>query len=253
MAIKEYTHDYMQQRNPTNYYPSGKYNLQWWRQTGIFYAGEKNETIGVSANSWEEYIDLMHEIPRDYIGRAISPELMTASDISLDSLALSTTKKVICQRVNDIAEISKFTPHAEIILGTPEFSSTEDYNALLSVKNGLARVIARKQLITPAESTSFTPGYLSQDSTHNVICADLFNYIEENTAHDIQASCCWATPLVPQAKYNTLPDEKRYRNAMIYVLNGIFNNTETQSVTIVDRTPDDTDIMPLNCRATRRF
>ena len=40
---------------------------------------------------------------------------------------------------------------------------------------------------------------------------------------------------------------------MIYVLNGIFNNTETQSVTIVDRTPDDTDIMPLNCRATRRF
>jgi len=98
----------MQQRNPTNYHPSGKYNLQWWRQTGIFYAGEKNETIGVSANSWEEYIDLMHEISRDYTGRAISPELMTASDISLDSLALSTTKKVIRQRVNDIAEISKF-------------------------------------------------------------------------------------------------------------------------------------------------
>lgn len=245
----------MQQRNPTNYYPSGKYNLQWWRQTGIFYAGEKNKTIGVSANSWEEYIDLlMHEIPRDYTGRAISPELMTASDISLDDLALSAARKAIRQRVNDIVERSESIPYAEIILGTPEFSSLGNYNALLSVKNGLARVIARKQLITPAESTHFTPGSLPQSSTHSVICADLFSYMNENTTtHEIQASCCWATPLVPQAKYNTLPDEERYRNAMIYVLNGIFNNTETRSVTIVDRTPDSTNIAPLNCRATRRF
>lgn len=243
----------MQQRNPTKYYPSGKYDLQWWRQTGIFYTGEKNEIAGVSANSWEEYIDLMHEISRNYTGRVISPELMTASDISLDDLALSAARKAIRQRINDIIERSKSTPQAEIILGTPELSSPGDYNALLLINNGLARAITRKQLITPAESTSFTPGYLSQDSTHNVICADLFNYIEENTAHDIQASCCWATPLVPQAKYNTLPDEERYRNAMIYVLNGIFNNTETRSVTIVDRTPDSTNIAPLNCRATRRF
>ncbi|MFC2601557.1 MAG: hypothetical protein ACFNYO_00205 [Candidatus Saccharimonas sp.] len=243
----------MQQRNPTKYYPSGKYDLQWWRQTGIFYTGEKNEIAGVSANSWEEYINLMHKIPRNYTGRVISPELMTASDISLDDLALSAARKAIRQRVNDIVERSESIPYAEIILGTPEFSSLGNYNALLLINNGLAHVIARKQLITPAESTSFTPGYLSQDSTHNVICADLFNYIEENTAHDIQASCCWATPLVPQAKYNTLPDEERYRNAMIYVLNGIFNNTETRSVTIVDWTPDSTNIAPLNCRATRRF
>ena len=240
----------MQQRNPTKYYPSGKYDLQWWRQTGIFYTGEKNEIAGVSANSWEEYIDLMHGIPRYYTGRVISPELMTASGISLDSLALLS---VIRQRVNDIVERSESIPYAEIILGTPEFSSAGNYNALLSVRDGLARVIARKQLIMPAESTSFTPGYLSQDSTHNVICADLFNYIEENTAHDIQASCCWATPLVPQTECATLPDEERYYSAMIYILNGIFNNTETQNVTIVDRTPDSTNIAPLNCRATRRL
>ncbi len=243
----------MQQRNPTKYYPSGKYNLQWWRQTGIFYTGEKNEIAGVSANSWEEYIDLMHGIPRYYTGRVISPELMTASDISLDDLALSAARKAIRQRVNDIVERSESIPYAEIILGTPEFSSAGNYNALLSVRDGLARVIARKQLIMPAESTSFTPGYLSQDSTHNVICADLFNYIEENTAHDIQASCCWATPLVPQTECATLPDEERYYSAMIYILNGIFNNTETQNVTIVDRTPDSTNIAPLNCRATRRL
>ena len=243
----------MQQRNPTKYYPSGKYNLQWWRQTGIFYTGEKNEIAGVSANSWEEYIDLMHGIPRYYTGRVISPELMTASDISLADLALSAARKAIRQRVNDIVERSESIPYAEIILGTPEFSSAGNYNALLSVRDGLARVIARKQLIMPAESTSFTPGYLSQDSTHNVICADLFNYIEENTAHDIQASCCWATPLVPQTECATLPDEERYYSAMIYILNGIFNNTETQNVTIVDRTPDSTNIAPLNCRATRRL
>lgn len=243
----------MQQRNPTKYYPSSKYDLQWWRQTGIFYTGEKNEIAGVSANSWEEYIYLMHEISRNYTGRVISPELMTASDISLDDLALSAARKAIRQRVNDIAEISKFTPQAEIILGTPELSSPGDYNALLSVKNGFARAIARKQLIMPAESTSFTPGYLSQDSTHNVICADLFNYIEKNTARHIQASCCWATPLVPQTECATLPDEERYYSAMIYILNEIFNNTETQSVTIVDRTPDSTNIAPLNCRATRRL
>lgn len=243
----------MQQRNPTKYYPSGKYNLQWWRQTGIFYTGEKNEIAGVSANSWKEYIDLMHEIPRDYTGRAISPELMTASDISLDDLALSTARKAIRQRVNDIAEISKFTPHAEIILGTPEFSSTEDYNALLSVNNGLARVIARKRLITPTESTHFTPGRLPQSFTHSVICADLFSYMNKNTAHEIQASCCWATPLMPQTECATLPDEERYYSAMIYILNGIFNSTETRSVTIVDRTPDSTNIAPLNCRATRRL
>ena len=243
----------MQQRNPTKYYPSGKYNLQWWRQTGIFYTGEKNEIAGVSANSWEEYIDLMHGIPRYYTGRVISPELMTASDISLDDLALSAARKAIRQRVNDIVERSESIPYAEIILGTPEFSSAGNYNALLSVRDGLARVIARKQLIMPAESTSFTPGYLSQDSTHNVICADLFNYIEENTEHDIQASCCWATPLVPQTECATLPDEERYYSAMIYILNGIFNNTETQNVTIVDRTPDSTNIAPLNCRATRRL
>ena len=243
----------MQQRNPTKYYPSGKYDLQWWRQTGIFYTGEKNEIAGVSANSWEEYIDLMHGIPRYYTGRVISPELMTASDISLDDLALSAARKAIRQRVNDIVERSESIPYAEIILGTPEFSSAGNYNALLSVRDGLARVIARKQLIMPAESTSFTPGYLSQDSTHNVICADLFNYIEENTAHDIQASCCWATPLVPQTECATLPDEERYYSAMIYILNGIFNNTETQNVTIVDRTPDSTNIAPLNCRATRRL
>lgn len=178
---------------------------------------------------------------------------MTASDISLDDLALSAARKAIRQRVNDIVERSESIPYAEIILGTPEFSSAGNYNALLSVRDGLARVIARKQLIMPAESTSFTPGYLSQDSTHNVICADLFNYIEENTAHDIQASCCWATPLVPQTECATLPDEERYYSAMIYILNGIFNNTETRSVTIVDRTPDSTNIAPLNCRATRRF
>lgn len=243
----------MQQRNPTKYYPSGKYDLQWWRQTGIFYTGEKNEIAGVSANSWEEYINLMQEISRDYTGRVISPELMTASDISLDDLALSAARKAIRQRVNDIVERSESIPYAEIILGTPEFSSAGNYNALLSVRDGLARVIARKQLIMPAESTSFTPGYLSQDSTHNVICADLFNYIEENTAHDIQASCCWATPLVPQTECATLPDEERYYSAMIYILNGIFNNTETQNVTIVDRTPDSTNIAPLNCRATRRL
>ena len=136
----------MQQRNPTKYYPSGKYNLQWWRQTGIFYTGEKNEIAGVSANSWEEYIYLMHKIPRNYTGRAISPELMTVSGISLDSLVLLS---VIRQRVNDIAKISKFTPRTEIILGTPEFSSAGNYNALLSVRNGLARVIARKQQKMP--------------------------------------------------------------------------------------------------------
>jgi hypothetical protein len=241
----------MQQRNPTEYYPSGKYNLQWWRQTGIFYTGEKNEIAGVSANSWEEYIYLMHKIPRNYTGRAISPELMTASGISLDSLALLS---VIRQRVNDIAKISKFTPRTEIILGTPEFSSAVNYNALLSVKNGLARVIARKRLITPTESTHFTPGRLSQGSTHSVICADLFSYMgKKNTAHEIQASCCWATPLMPQTECATLPDEERYYSAMIYILNEIFNNTETQSVTIVDRTPDSTNIAPLNCRATRRL
>lgn len=241
----------MQQRNPTKYYPSGKYNLQWWRQTGIFYTGEKNEIASVSANSWEEYIYLMHKIPRNYTGRAISPELMTASGISLDSLALLS---VIRQRVNDIAKISKFTPRTEIILGTPEFSSTGNYNALLSVKNGLARVIARKRLITPTESTHFTPGRLSQGSTHSVICADLFSYMgKKNTAHEIQASCCWSTPLMPQTECATLPDEERYYSAMIYILNEIFNNTETQSVTIVDRTPDSTNIAPLNCRATRRL
>ncbi len=243
----------MQQRNPTKYYPSGKYDLQWWRQTGIFYTGEKNEIAGVSANSWEEYINLMQEISRDYTGRVISPELMTASDISLDDLALSAARKAIRQRVNDIVEISESIPYAEIILGTPEFSSLGNYNALFSVRKGLARAIAHKQLITPTESTHFTPGRLPQSFTHSVICADLFSYMDKKTAHEIQASCCWATPLVPQAKYNTLPDEERYRNAMIYVLNGIFNNTETRSVTIVDRTPDSTNIAPLNCRATRRF
>ena len=82
----------MQQRNPTKYYPSGKYNLQWWRQTGIFYTGEENGIAGVSAKKAPTKIETVK-----------------------GALFLDTTKAEVIKKA-----FRKYKPQSLLILGTSD-------------------------------------------------------------------------------------------------------------------------------------
>lgn len=254
------------------------YDIQWYRQTGVFHPEQlssETPTVGVSANTWREYIDLIRlslirqaaaDYPADYPAdnpthRFISPELMTTADIDLREIP--GQRAVVDARLAELEELSTSMPTAELVVGTPEYHPDGIYNSLVIIKNGIRRVLERKRTIfSSAEQGTFTASNTLQQRhtrTLSAVCADLVGYgmqypqypkLPQDT-RAIHASCCWATPLEEGARYATAPDEERYTGTMTRALGYLFAHPQLQQVMVVDRTPPGTTIPPLNCVARR--
>ena len=244
------------------------YDIQWYRQTGVFYPEQlssETPTVGVSANTWREYMDLIRQAAADHptdhpAHRLISPELMTTAGIVAE---IPDQRAMVDARLAELQELSTSMPTAELVVGTPEYHPDEIYNSLVIIKNGTRRVLERKRTIfSSAERGTFTASNTLQQRctrTLSAVCADLVGYgvqypeLPQDT-RAIHASCCWATPLEEGARYATAPDEKRYTSAMTRTLSNLFARyPRLQQVIVVDRTPPSTTIPPLNCVARRNM
>ena len=240
------------------------YDIQWYRQTGVFYPEQLSgtPTAGVSANTWPEYMSLIRQAAVDnptHRYRFISPELMTTADIDL--LEIPGQRAVVDARLAELEELSTTASTAEFVVGTPEYQPDGIYNSLVIIQNGIRRVLERKRTIfSSAEQGTFTASNALQQRhtrTLSAVCADLVGYgaqyleLPQDT-RAIHASCCWATPLEEGARYATAPDEERYTSAMTRTLSNLFARyPRLKQVIVVDRTPPSTTIPPLNCVARR--
>ena len=243
------------------------YDIQWYRQTGVFYPEQlssETPTVGVSANTWREYMDLIRKAAADHPTRFVSPELITTANIPLAEIP--GQRDMVDARLDELEELSTSMPTAELVVGTPEYQPHSIYNSLVIIKNGMRRVLERKRTIfsSSAERGTFTASNtLRQQCTRTLsaVCADLVGYgmqypqypkLPQDT-RAIHASCCWATPLEEGARYAAAPDEKRYTSTMTRTLDHLFAHyPQLQQVMVVDRTPPSTAIPPLNCVARRK-
>ena len=243
------------------------YDIQWYRRTGVFYPEQlssETPTVGVSANTWREYMDLIRKAAADHpADRFVSPELMTTADIDLREIP--GQRDVVDARLAELQELSTSMPTAELVVGTPEYHPDRIYNSLVIIQNGIRRVLERKRTIfSSAERGTFTASNTLQQRytrTLSAVCADLVGYgmqypqypkLPQDT-RAIHASCCWATPLEEGAHYAAAPDEKRYTSTMTRALGRLFERyPQLQQVMVVDRTPPSTTIPPLNCVARRK-
>ena len=247
------------------------YDIQWYRQTGVFYPEQlssETPTVGVSANTWREYINLIRQAAADHPTHRlvlVSPELMTTADMELAEIPIPDQRDVVDARLDELEKLSTSMPTAELVVGTPEYHPDEIYNSLVIIKNGIRRVLERKRTIfsSSAERGIFTASNTLQQRctrTLSAVCADLVGYgmqypqypkLPQDT-RAIHASCCWATPLEEGARYAAAPDEKRYTSTMTRALGRLFARyPQLQQVIVVDRTPPSTTIPPLNCVARR--
>lgn len=107
------------------------YDIQWHRQTGVFYPEQLSgtPTAGVSANTWHEYMNLICQA-MDLIRQAaadhpthrlvlVSPELMTTA--GMDLLEIPGQRDVVDDRLAKLEELSTSMPTAELVVGTPEY------------------------------------------------------------------------------------------------------------------------------------
>ena len=243
-------------------------DIQWHRQTGVFYPEQlssETPTVGVSANTWREYMDLIRQAAADHPAhRFVSPELMTTADMDLPEIP--NQRATVNGRLTELEKLSTSMPTAELVVGTPEYQPHSIYNSLVIIKNGIRRVLERKRTIfsSSAERGTFTASNtLRQQCTRTLsaVCADLVGYgmqypqypkLPQDT-RAIHASCCWATPLEEGARYATAPDKERYPSTMTRALGRLFERyRQLQQVIVVDRTPPSTTIPPLNCVARRK-
>ena len=241
------------------------YDIQWHRQTGVFYPEQLSSatpTVGVSDDTWREYMDLIRQAAADHpADRFVSPELMTTADIDLPEIP--NQRATVNGRLTELEKLSTSMPTAELVVGTPEYHPDEIYNSLVIIQNGTRRVLERKRTIfsSSAERGTFTASNTLQQRctrTLSAVCADLVGYgvqypkLPQDT-RAIHDSCCWATPLEEGARYAAAPDEKRYTGAMTHTLGHLFARyPQLQQVIVVDRTPSSAAIPPLNCAARRK-
>lgn len=115
------------------------YDIQWYRQTGVFYPEQlssETPTVGVSANTWREYMDLIRQAAADHptdhpAHRLISPELMTTAGIVAE---IPDQRAMVDARLAELQELSTSMPTAELVVGTPEYHPDEIYNSLVIIK-----------------------------------------------------------------------------------------------------------------------
>lgn len=243
------------------------YDIQWYRQTGVFYPEQlssETPTVGVSANTWHEYMSLIRQAAADHPAdhpahRFISPELMTTAGMELAEIP--NQRDMVDARLAELQKLSTSMPAAELVVGAPEYQPHGIYNSLMIITNGIRRVLERKRTIfSSAERGTFTASNTLQQRctrTLSAVCADLVGYgvqypeLPQDT-RAIHTSCCWATPLEEGARYAAAPDEERYTSAMTHTLGHLFTHyPQLQQIMVVDRTPSSTAIPPLNCVARR--
>lgn len=248
------------------------YDIQWYRQTGVFHPEQlssETPTVGVSANTWSEYMDLIRQAAAQAAADHpthrlvfVSPELMTTAGVDLPEIP--NQRDMVNGRLTELEKLSTSMPTAELVVGTPEYHPDGIYNSLVIIQNGTRRILERKRTIfSSAERGTFTASNtLRQQCTRTLsaVCADLVGYgmqypqypkLPQDT-RAIHASCCWATPLEEGARYAAAPDEERYPSTMTRALGRLFARyPQLQQVIVVDRTPPSTAIPPLNCVAQR--
>lgn len=248
------------------------YDIQWYRQTGVFYPEQlssETPTVGVSANTWPEYMSLIRQAAVDnptHRYRLVSPELMTTAGMELAEIPIPDQHAAVNGRLTELEKLSTSMPTAELVVGTPEYHPDGIYNSLVIIKNGTRRILERKRTIfsSSAEQGIFTASNTLQQRctrTLSAMCADLVGYgmqypqypkLPQDT-RAIHASCCWATPLEEGARYAAAPDEERYTSAMTHTLGHLFTHyPQLQQIMVVDRIPSSTAIPPLNCVARRK-
>ena len=247
------------------------YDIQWHRQTGVFYPEQLSgtPTAGVSANTWSEYMDLIRQAAAQAAADHpthrlvfVSPELMTTAGVDLPEIP--NQRDMVDARLAELQKLSTSMPTAELVVGTPEYHPDGIYNSLVIIQNGTRRILERKRTIfSSAEQGTFTASNTLQQRctrTLSAVCADLVGYgmqypqypkLPQDT-RAIHASCCWATPLEEGALYAAAPDEERYPSTMTHTLDYLFAHPQLQQVMVVDRTPPSTTIPPLNCVARRK-
>ena len=228
--------------------------VQWFSQIGPFSVETGAGLVtGISANTWEDFYEMAANLTHNQqAGRIIGPELMTVADEPLAKTISFQYESE--QRLEAIANLSRKLPHTEFVIGAPEYQRNTTFNSAWLIINGMRQIVARKSLITPAEASVFSgrsaAWRTTNQSTQTVICADLIMSPHPTTKH-IQASCCWATPLIDNPHYIPPPDEERYTRAMKIALTSLMTHSAIHDIIVVDRTPSTTTIAPLNCFATR--
>ncbi|QJU08662.1 hypothetical protein FBF28_03820 [Candidatus Saccharibacteria bacterium oral taxon 488] len=69
--------------------PRPDLEITWYRQNGVFnFTNSDGEPVtGVSAQTWEDYLDHIENLPSKVSGQVISPELITITDIPFEKVA----------------------------------------------------------------------------------------------------------------------------------------------------------------------
>ena len=160
------------------------YDIQWYRQTGVFYPEQlssETPTVGVSANTWREYMDLIRKAAADHptdhpadhpAHRFISPELMTTAGMELAEIPIPDQHAAVNGRLTELEKLSTSMPTAELVVGTPEYHPDGIYNSLVIIKNGTRRILERKRTIfsSSAEQGIFTASNIAAAVHPHVIC-----------------------------------------------------------------------------------
>lgn len=242
--------------------PRPDLEVTWYRQNGLFNFTNSDDkpVIGISAQTWEDYLDHIENLPSKVSGQVISPELITITDIPLEKA--TRFQREISRRILQLCELSRDLPNADFMVGTPSFYDDTElpYNTLLNISNGQCETKSRKWLLTLSEEGNFRPALTTQTlqqpySTQSLICTDMVvapSLLREDTRH-VQVSACWATPGFSHPNYQPPPDEERYTDAMIYTINQLFTAHLVRDLVVVDRTPPTTKIPPLDCVVQRKI
>ena len=232
---------------------SPDYTITWHRRSGMFSDEvDSHMMTGVSANSWRDFYDMISNLPGGLSPRQIiSPELMTAGDMQLADLAKIAAQQAVRRRLSQVETLSHHLPRLQFVIGTPEYTEGAVHNSLLRFEGGKRSVLARKSFLTPREEEVFDlPPKQStrQERARHLICADLISHSEPTTS-SIQASCCWAMPLIEGGipGYTPPPDEERYRGALEDTIKRLMAQQAVRYLFIVDRTPPGGTTQPFNC------
>jgi hypothetical protein len=152
----------------------------YFRETGVcrYSLVDGPEVVGVSGNTWEEYVGLLYEVsPGDkYV---VSPELITCTGMDFEDMIGNID--LINQRIESVIDFSNNFSETIFVLGTPLFvDENRPRNSVLLIKNGeIIGVTNKRSGATVAENRYFdliaeeSPFLLPGTQTALLICADL--------------------------------------------------------------------------------
>lgn len=248
---------------------SPRFEATYFREYGIHSVqnGDSSDHLA-SFPTWSELeVGLKNDLPDS--GTIITPEYATF-DFG-DNKTLEESAALIQERIQFVKDLTQQT-NASVILGTPyeihydtnpiKPPEIKWHNAALEIKNGDIQTAHFKKGLLPVErGLGFSAPERYSRTVKNgravLICADLYNHINENdglfkvTARDVVAPTMWATPLngTEQAKGDKDSHYKRALEKVVsqYILK---NLRSVDRVTTVDKGRP--DIKPYNAVFTRK-